>query len=1080
MPWVRDLLDEADVLRHEAQVLLLPEAYGYASDIHISKLWQDVHDKYVFIDNCQKKIRNGQIVLDRARAALPAYLPYLETAGRVGHESLWHQTVEAAHQLDLLLEKPQASSDSEHLSRDRLELLSGSLAGATQKLDAQLTELLRPFQPEDIRSVIRQCESTRPQPGLAEEVEAILATPFPPAADRARLWAAGLVLDRRLGELPIRDPGSSSDSARSSRERREAVRDLAIRRTRRLWALWQLASPKTTGSGLDDAVDAASESKAEGRSSGVDRASDLTALARAWRGLARAARSVHGKLLDLDASAERQEGDDRPGWITPAFTLSLSSNPARQSRDRDHLAARAWLARHYLYESRDLHKLVDPEGFYETAALECSRSDRLPPETWLTMDPGEESASGVTLSQRMNRAEPSIRILVDGPGAAPRQKLTLKVLEPDDPRLVVGPASADLEIPVQTQHTETIKVEWAEDRAGEVSGPPPAGMIIQARLPNERVYHLLVPLSINAESSRPRLVLRTDPSQGNDVSFKGFRLRALPMRQSYFLLVRNPSPVARDVIVEIVAGAKVLPAGGGKAFHVNGGATVPVPSFETPAPKPDGPLQEAPSGLKVLLRDSAAGQVLDEQPLEPAIAAPLEYLKVTQARFIPTRPGNQRNRLEVSLESLPQMTGPPALVKLIVPSDKEIFPAFREPPLGTLEGPLKPAGERLDLYAEDIKLDPAADEVGKFQLTIDGLERAIWYQTRFIVQDARPQLATVVSTPRVRFQHTIEVKQGQRARLHVVFAVDNAPPGSKLVFELGRYKNGKMATEIPRWEETPRQGHIGFDPKGEAGAILFEASIQDWVRDFDIAQIRGPRRLEASLIEPRTRKVLATWGTDEVLDDLPPEGASIVLVDEVPKGTSRLAVKATVTPPAAGIKDVAFIVGSEADFAKAEADRKTVAGEPVGDDQRAWEATLPLPKDAVAKLVVTVRFTSRKGLTAYAHKDVLVREPPPSPEEAAAKPVADKPGAIQGKVTENDVAQPGQEVLLLNPDAKPNENPVKSQTKTKKDGTYSFPDLKPGKYRVYCFKDATNRRDTKDVTVSSGETVQRDLDLILP
>jgi hypothetical protein len=173
-------------------------------------------------------------------------------------------------------------------------------------------------------------------------------------------------------------------------------------------------------------------------------------------------------------------------------------------------------------------------------------------------------------------------------------------------------------------------------------------------------------------------------------------------------------------------------------------------------------------------------------------------------------------------------------------------------------------------------------------------------------------------------------------------------------------------------------------------------------------------------------------------------------------------------------------VGSKADFAKPDAEAKAVAGKPRGDDQRAWEAMLPVPKDASGKFVVTARFTSRVGLTALVSEEVVVREPPPPPAEATAKPVPEKPGAIEGKVTENDLAQPGLDVILFDPKAKDNENPVKGKKKTGPDGTYSFTDLKPGLYRLYCKKDPTNRSAIKDVTLESGKTVRQDLDLLLP
>ena len=69
---------------------------------------------------------------------------------------------------------------------------------------------------------------------------------------------------------------------------------------------------------------------------------------------------------------------------------------------------------------------------------------------------------------------------------------------------------------------------------------------------------------------------------------------------------------------------------------------------------------------------------------------------------------------------------------------------------------------------------------------------------------------------------------------------------------------------------------------------------------------------------------------------------------------------------------------------------------------------------------------------------------------------------------------------LIDPNAKDKENPVKDQKKTNPDGTYSFLDVKPGRYIVLSKKDATNRSATKNVTVPSGKTVQQDLDLLLP
>jgi hypothetical protein len=206
---------------------------------------------------------------------------------------------------------------------------------------------------------------------------------------------------------------------------------------------------------------------------------------------------------------------------------------------------------------------------------------------------------------------------------------------------------------------------------------------------------------------------------------------------------------------------------------------------------------------------------------------------------------------------------------------------------------------------------------------------------------------------------------------------------------------------------------------------------------------------------------------------------SLEVVKEIEKGTSQIEARATVRPTSSGVKEAAFIVGKPTDFAKADAEGKAIPGKPKGGDPNTWEAVLPVPKDASGKLVVTVRFTSGVGLAAMESAEVMVREPPPPPEAATGKPKPEEPGAIEGKVTENDIAQPGLEVILYDLKAKEKENPVKGVKKTGPDGTYSFTDLKPGSYRIYCVKQATSRRDVEDVTVESGKSLRKDLDLLL-
>ena len=123
------------------------------------------------------------------------------------------------------------------------------------------------------------------------------------------------------------------------------------------------------------------------------------------------------------------------------------------------------------------------------------------------------------------------------------------------------------------------------------------------------------------------------------------------------------------------------------------------------------------------------------------------------------------------------------------------------------------------------------------------------------------------------------------------------------------------------------------------------------------------------------------------MDDVPPKITIIETAVRVPKGTTHLLVKATVTPPASGIADVTFIVGTKDDFAKSDFVAKAVNVKRTGSDDSTWEGILPLSKEATGKIVVTARVTSGVGLTALASAEVEILEPVPSPDGGAA----DKP-----------------------------------------------------------------------------------------
>ncbi len=257
--------------------------------------------------------------------------------------------------------------------------------------------------------------------------------------------------------------------------------------------------------------------------------------------------------------------------------------------------------------------------------------------------------------------------------------------------------------------------------------------------------------------------------------------------------------------------------------------------------------------------------------------------------------------------------------------------------------------------------------------------------------------------------------------------------------------------------------------------MLFEASVKDWVREWSVPGLLGRRTLQARLLDNSERNDLDLFETEVVFDDQLPRSISVEVPDRIVRGTKELAVRTSVTPPPSGIKEVAFIFGPKADFEKAVAENRTLKAQTSDPGGHDWTATLPVPADAPAKLVVTARFTTGVGLTALHSEEVAVTDLP-NPANAKAAP---KPGAITGIVKVGDLLQAGLKVYLIDPMPPANKNPVLASTDTDAKGAFSFKDLEPKPYRIYCIKQdgINNRNADRRVTVEPEKTLKLELEL---
>jgi len=360
----------------------------------------------------------------------------------------------------------------------------------------------------------------------------------------------------------------------------------------------------------------------------------------------------------------------------------------------------------------------------------------------------------------------------------------------------------------------------------------------------------------------------------------------------------------------------------------------------------------------------------------------------------------------------------------------------------------------------------------------------MWFRTNFVQVGGIQRAQEEQSPARVHFRTERIVKPKQPAQLRLTFEVDKVPPKATLAFNLGTRVSGRFVPVISFRDKSPKKRHIGFDPHGDGGALLFEAAIGDWEEIYDVRGIRGKCQARAFLLGARDQ-ILAESGVIEiVLDDLPPQIVEMELPGEIEEGTPILEGSCTVKPSASGVTDVDFVVdtkkASEADFIKADADGKITKGKMIRDnDQRVWKARLPIPKDATGKLMITARATSGVGLTGTFSQAVAVRgKPAPAAADAAGKTPA-KPGSIEGTVSEAGVPRGGFTVYLFDPKAKDPQKPVK-EARTKDDGSFSFPEVTPGEYILICQNPETKRLDRPSVTVEAGAVTRKKLDLFLP
>ena len=315
--------------------------------------------------------------------------------------------------------------------------------------------------------------------------------------------------------------------------------------------------------------------------------------------------------------------------------------------------------------------------------------------------------------------------------------------------------------------------------------------------------------------------------------------------------------------------------------------------------------------------------------------------------------------------------------------------------------------------------------------------------------------------------------------------MDKVPAQATLAFNLGTTVDGRFEPDIHFLDRPPKKRHIGFSSQGDEGALLFEAAIADWEDVYDVRGILGTRWAKAFLLGAGQEILAESDRVEIVLDHLPAKLMEISLPEQVVEGTPSLEVRCKVTPSASRVTSVDFVTGTkpaaEADFPKADDEGKMIKGAMVqANDQRIWQAQIPIDKLTPGKLVVTARATNEVGLTDILSHTITIRpKPAPAPTEEAKAKMDSKPGSVEGTVIESNVVRAGFTVYLIDPKEKEPEKGVK-ETRTKDDGSFSFEKVAPGNYTLYCQNPETKRLDRQTVTVEAGKATTKKLELLLP
>ncbi len=1043
--WMRSIVDATAQACHAADVYYWNQRYVPSKLIDQALTEADTR--------CKSALASAAVLLDahlvdqQAMQTLPWYATHINHNGPAVTD--WMSAVEAARRLADTLESatdrsPQhlhamAKAPTCDVAPTHAPVASNQQLDAIRQASSDVATSLRilqqPFLSPAIQHLIRRCSREDARPEILNEIDALLATPLLCATDRVTLWKARFIraqhwhqqiaqwddqeqiAGRRTPALAGYDPDSTMRAAMEFADLRQSV-SVALLRLGSVTPQKPFTIPPTNDK---------------------DRlsAEQINALSRIWTV------TLRKQIRETESLARRE----RLSWIFPPLKpLPLLDNPGTNPTVQLIAAQRkrlwSWLANWYGYETND-----GPNSqYFAKMAAQYATFARGPLAPVLQTD-NLERVQGA----KPNRANATYVI----PWTITRSpdkdaKVEIDVLNPATPWLTVAQEN-------QLAGKKTSSpLRLSASLAPGVTFPaePPLGFLVRWHIAG-RTFHRKITVPALANQCYLSVLLSRN-ANAPESAIEQVLLRPNTPPQSYYLFVRNRGSETRKVLIRLSTGAatiKPLEIGAGESVRVN----FPAPSA-APTSKGNnstaGKLPTLVGPLVVTLLDATNRQELLSKPIPIQLLEPRQYVAVRDVRFWPS--GDAQNRLEVSLQRVGGIPGPACQIGLDLSA--AAIPGLLGLGNGLLKGTLPTDGKPLTLYVRNLKLADSYRAQGRFSISVDGVPNVFVFDTTF-ARRGDPTTPVEAIRPTLHLTAPRTGRSGDKFDLHI--AVNYAPANAHINIQVGRQTGpGKFAWERTIPLPTTHERQFGFSPTGEGGALMFAASIANWNVPLNTAGLVGHRWLQVSLVSSDQRE-LAVARQEFALGNQPPQGVQFVDLPAKSWVGRPLRLTAIARQSVPNVNHVLFFLGKPINNAVPKG--AVTATATVADaDQQTWTAQLPLKNVKPGLIPVSAQFTNAAGLTSFATAVVNLTD------------VESQGGSIRGTVVEGTIAQHGLQVALMDGHEK-----EQGKTTTGVDGSFSFQNLKPGKYSVSTSKPTSGRHGSADVTVRNDSTTQTTIELWL-